>query len=392
MPDNSSGIIETDIVIAGAGPAGCAAALALNRSGKRVLLLDKALFPREKTCGDSVPSSSLLNLESVSPGIYDRFLQTVRHNSFRSSSLVFPDGSRFTVDWPLPGYLVYRRDFDAFLLDHVRRSTGTRIITGLRVSDYECHGNFFRLTTVTPPGIPGAGILCSCVIGADGAPSLAARQLAGYEPDQKTYGQAVRCYFTNVSGMDPDVPLVFTHPDFFPGYFWLFPMADGQVNAGYGMPEKRRKKSAVPLHGMFYRFTEQHPVVRQMLSGARRVTPLRGGMIPFAMKRQPWSGPGFYLAGDAASLVDPLSGDGIQFAVKSGLLAGAMAAKDSGLEGPAGSGNGLEYDRSIRLYIWNRMRSRRNIIRFLEFAPGLLRLVQPLGRFGWFRNRIRKWI
>jgi geranylgeranyl reductase family protein len=391
MTDTSPEFIETDIAIVGAGPAGCAAALSLKHSGRRVLLLDKAEFPREKTCGDSIPAASMLNLENIDPGIYNSFLQTVPHNSFRSSSLVFPSGKSLQVHWPLPGYLVYRNDFDAFLLDRVKAANTSRILTGLKAVDYGRFGNFFRIGTRYGES-EGPEIICSRIIGADGAPSLAARKLTGSNPDQSTYGHAIRCYYEDVPGMDNDTELIFMHPDFFPGYFWLFPMADGRVNAGYGMPEKWRKRSGMPLPELFTRFIKEHPVVREMLSGSRQVTPIKGGMVPFAMKWQPCSGPGFYLAGDAASLVDPLSGDGIQYAIKSGILAGAHAEKDLINSDWDHQGGESEYDRLIRKYIWNRMKSGRRLIPLLTAAPALMRIAEACAGNAWFKRKIRNWI
>ncbi|MFA5817178.1 MAG: FAD-dependent oxidoreductase [Bacteroidales bacterium] len=130
-------VIEADVVIIGGGPAGCSAALALKGSGKKVLLVDKAVFPREKTCGDSIPAHALIGLENVSPGIYDSFLQKVQSVSFRSSALVFPNGSQIVFNWTLPGYIAERRIFDGFLLDRVIVTTDAQVITGLKVVDYQ---------------------------------------------------------------------------------------------------------------------------------------------------------------------------------------------------------------------------------------------------------------
>ena len=123
-------VIKVDVVIVGGGPAGCSAALALKESGKDVLLVDKAVFPRDKTCGDSIPGHALLALENFSPGIYDSFLTKVEPVSFRSSALVFPKGRQVVFTWPLPGYIAERRIFDAFLLDRVMETTDAQIITG----------------------------------------------------------------------------------------------------------------------------------------------------------------------------------------------------------------------------------------------------------------------
>ncbi len=375
-------VIKADVVIVGGGPAGCSAALALKGSGKKVLLVDKAVFPREKTCGDSIPAHALLGLENISPGMYDSFLQKVESVSFRSSALIFPNGRQVVFTWPLPGYVTERRIFDAFLLDRVIEMTDTQVITGLKVVNYQRVDAFIRLNTQTRDGSPGTEIITPLVIAADGAPSLAARRLAGIPPDPVVYGQAVRCYFEGVQGLDPRMELIFYHPRFFPGYFWIFPMTGGRVNAGFGMPEKHRRKTGTSLVDLFQQFSEQHQVVRKMLENASQVSEIRGGMVPFAVKKQVWSGPGFMLTGDAGSLVDPVSGDGIMNAVRSGLLAG-IAAK---------IGREPLYGEQVEKFIWNRMKSQRRTIGLMSQFRFLISVAAWLGRFEWFPTGIRRWI
>lgn len=377
-----TGVIEADVVIVGGGPAGCSAALALMGSGKKVLLVDKAAFPRDKTCGDSIPAHALLGLENISPGIYDSFLNTVESVSFRSSALIFPNGRQVEFSWPLPGYIAERRIFDAFLLNKVVEKTGTEVITGLRVTDYQRVKTIIKLTTQAADGSPGKEIITPLVIAADGAPSLAARKLAGIRPDPAIYGQAVRCYFKGVEGMNQQSALIFYHPRFFPGYFWIFPMTGGLVNTGFGMPEKYRRKAGVSLVTLFHQFREQHPVVRKMLGSACQLGDIRGGMVPFAMKMKSWGGPGYMLTGDAGSLVDPFSGDGIMYAVRSGLLAG-LAVK-----------NGREpfYGKQVQDLLWDRMKSQRRAIMVASRLPFLIPVAARLCRFGWFRSGLQRLI
>lgn len=369
-----------DVVIVGGGPAGCSAALALKDSQKKVLLVDKAEFPRSKTCGDSIPAHALLGLENFSQGIYDSFLSQVTSVSFRSSALVFPNGRQVVFSWPLPGYIAERSSFDSFLLDRVIETTSTRTITGLKVVDYTRDNALVRLSTQHADGSAGMEIVTPLVIAADGAPSLAARKLAGVTPDPSVYGQAVRCYFDGVENMDASTELIFYHPRFFPGYYWMFPMTGGRVNAGFGMPEKYRRKKGLSLVTLFQQFREHHPVVRRMLGNSIQVGDIRGGMVPFAMKREVWGGPGFMLAGDAGSLVDPVSGDGIMYAVRSGLLAG-IAAKN---------GQESRYRKQVEELIWSRMKSQRRAIRLISDLPFLISAASFFGRFEWFRSGLRR--
>lgn len=374
--------IETDVLIAGAGPAGCSAAIALHGTGLKVTLVDKSSFPRTKVCGDSVPAHALISLEPFSTGIYDDFLKEVPFYCFKSSVLVLPNGSRFEFSWPLPGYVTERRLFDDFLLRRAVRDPDTQFFSPVRIVDYQRVENRILVSTRNPDGTEGPQFLAGTVIGADGAPSLAARKLASGTPDPATIGQAVRAYYSGVKGMEPGSEYIFYHPDFFPGYFWIFPMADGLVNAGFGMTEKYRKKTGVPLNVLFEQFMEGHPVVKSMMKDAVMQSGLGGGMVPFAMKKQEWAGDGYLLTGDAASLVDPVSGDGILFAVRSGLQAG-LAIRN---------GRQKEYSAKVEALFWNRMRNQRIIIRMIARMPWVITLAAQMGRYGWFRRALMKGI
>ncbi|MFA5817179.1 MAG: hypothetical protein WC865_16355 [Bacteroidales bacterium] len=126
-------------------------------------------------------------------------------------------------------------------------------------------------------------------------------------------------------------------------------MTGGRVNAGFGMPEKHRRKTGTSLVFLFQQFRERHPVVRQMLVNARQVSEI---------------------------------GDGIMLAVRSGLLAG-IAAKN---------GQVPLYDSQVEKFLWNRMKSQRQTISLITCLPFLISVVAWLGRFAWFRTGIRKWI
>jgi geranylgeranyl reductase family protein len=379
---SQSSIIETDVLIAGAGPAGCSAALALHGSGMRVALVDKSAFPRIKVCGDSVPAHALIALEPFSPGIYDSFLREVPNVDFRSSVMVMPNGAQFKFSWPLPGYVAERRLFDDFLLQRVAKETGTNLFTGFRIVDYQRVGDKILVPTKTPDGSAGPQFLTRMVIGADGAPSLVSRKLGSQPPEPKRIGHAVRGYFSGVSYLEPGLEYIFYHPRFFPGYFWIFPMQGGMVNAGFGMAEKYRKRMGVPLNVLFEQFREQHPVANRMMAGAWPEGSLGGGMVPFAVKRQQWSGDGWLLTGDAASLVDPISGDGILYAVRSGLQAG-LAVRNS---------RQSDYSKKVEELFWNRMRNQRIVMSLISRMPFIISMAASLGRYSWFRNALMKGI
>jgi len=379
---SQTSLIETDVLIAGAGPAGCSAALALHGAGRTISLVDKANFPRNKVCGDSVPAHALIALEPFSPGIYDSFLKEVPNVDFRSSIMVMPNGSQFQFNWPLPGYVAERRLFDDFLLQRVVKETDTNLYPGYRIVDYERDEERIRVLTRKSDGTAGPQFLTRKVIGADGAPSLVSRKLGGQPPEPSRIGHAVRGYFSGVSGLKSGSEYIFYHPRFFPGYFWIFPMQDGMVNAGFGMAEKYRKRLGVPLNTLFEQFRDQHPVVAGMMAAAQLTGSLGGGMVPFAVKKQQWGGDVWLLTGDAASLVDPISGDGILYAVRSGLQAG-LAVRN---------GQEAEYSKKVTELFWLRMRNQRILMGLISRMPFIIHMSAGLGRFSWFRRALIKGI
>jgi flavin-dependent dehydrogenase len=174
---------------------------------------------------------------------------------------------------------------------------------------------------------PPTEVRAPLVVGADGAYSVVARDLGMLQLNAKHYLGAVRGYYRGVTGFEEPghIELHFVE-EALPGYFWLFPMANGLANVGVGMLSREIKRRNVRLKGLLDMLVE-HPRFRDRFAGAERVGKVRGWGLPLGSKPRPMAGDGWMLVGDAASLIDPFTGEGIGNAMVSGLRAAEWAER-----------------------------------------------------------------
>jgi menaquinone-9 beta-reductase len=292
---------QYDVVIVGAGPAGSSAALAARRDGASVLLLDRAEFPRDKACGDGIAPHTMDVLRDLGvTGVEDGFAPvTALH-------LVGPTGAAVTRPLARPDYTIPRKVFDARLVD-------AAVKAGAVLAKHTVRTIEERAGSVVVDGEISARV----VIGADGAYSQVRRTLGIPSNPDSSMALAIRGY---TPATEPAVQQIITAPaQQWPAYAWNFPIGDGQANIGYGQL----------LHGS--RINREHLLERMaaLLPGVDTAgaTALRAHHLPLSTHR-PVPGRGrLLLAGDAYSLINPFTGEGIYYAVLSGSLAGAAAAR-----------------------------------------------------------------
>jgi menaquinone-9 beta-reductase len=314
-----------DVVVVGAGPAGTAAALSAlrTRPGARVLLLDRAAFPRDKSCGDGIAPQALDELARL--GAADVLADRVPVRRLRITS---PGGVEVATTLHRPDHVVPRTLFDARLVDAaVRRGAVLERRTVRRLD-------------VGPDGVVLDGeVHARVVVGADGANGVVRRQVgAGKQPDT-AMAVAVRGYAAAPAG-EPEQRIVMTAQDW-PAYAWSFAAGDGTANVGFGMllPSLR----AAPQGGR----AELHGRLAQLLPGVRAER-LVSHHLPLSSVRPPLRPGRVLLAGDALSLVNPLTGEGIFYALLSGRLAGAAAV--------GGGDAGAAYAAAVRAELGRHLR------------------------------------
>jgi geranylgeranyl reductase family protein len=307
---------DADIAIVGAGPAGAAAACHLAGIGFHVVLIDQRCFPRDKVCGDFVGPAALAELDRL--GL---FSQPTLHNANKiRNGALYVNGDR-VVARPFP-YVEGLRDYGLciprMLLDDaiVRAAvaSGARLIEEARVTGYETDG---AGVTLFHQGSGGQKRLrARLLVGADGSSSLISRILRGRKPPRRDQIVAVRAYFEGVEGATDQADL-YVNSSSLPGYYWLFPTGTSSANVGVGMLLEAWMPTRQQLSQLLIQLIESDPAIRLRLARAKMNGKIVGWPLATFNPELPIIANRVALIGDAAGLINPLSGEGIQYALRS---------------------------------------------------------------------------
>jgi geranylgeranyl reductase family protein len=311
MKEASDKFPEWDLVIIGAGPAGAIAALKMVGKGYKVALVDKAVFPRDKICGDALSLDVIQQLPWVSESLAERFKLLERKHPITGGKLIAPNRKSFNInfrnDEGRQGFVVSRIDLDNMFIEEVKSHPEIQLFEGVEIEEIVREGNTIRLKTGT------RDFVTHMIIGADGNHSLVAKQLGKRtQIDRNNHCAALRQYYENVSWPDgtKDVELHFIH-DVLPGYLWVFPMSHNRANVGIGMLSKAVSKRKINLKKVLEKQLAEHPELAPRFADSKPLETVKGFGIPIGSKKYVLSGNNYLLAGDAACLVDPVSGEGI---------------------------------------------------------------------------------
>jgi geranylgeranyl reductase family protein len=374
--------VSYDIAIIGAGPAGTACALALRGSGLRVALLDKATFPRDKVCGDAVPGHALKALRQLDPAYTDALWQLQPRDDVRRSRLVAPSGASFYLHWKLPTFNSPRLDFDAALLKLVRQHTDITVLENAALKQVQIMPDYALMHLAD-----GTELTCQLVIGCDGANSVVSRRLLP-EPrlDRAHHCAGVRAYFENVAGTESGTTEFFFSQHYLAGYCWLFPVGAGRYNVGLGMLSELVAKHKIDLKQLLLKNLATHPALAGRFREARQLGPVVGFGLPIGGGRQrPSSGTRFMLCGDAASLIDPLQGHGIDMAIRSGILA-ARQAQACMTQADFSAAFMGRYDEAVQQQLGPQLAHSYRLMRLLGTRPWLMNLGTRLARLPGLRR------
>lgn len=315
-----------DVIIAGAGPAGSSAAAILGQAGKKVLLVDKKNFPRDKTCGDGLTFKCLPALERLN--LLERFWESTQVFA-RGYSLYFSDNSEITARQPGRNgeaivFVLPRYRFDEMLFRKAISYPSVHPFTGGKVRRLLMKGRRVHGIELDDED-KKAEIWAPLLIDATGANSGLAVQAGAGNRNPKSCALALRGYFENVDHLTDAVEFYFDK-NLLPGYYWIFPTSPTAANIGCGTFQHILQEQHIDLRQKLRHFFTNHPVASQKLKHARLKGDLKGGKIPLALDyRTTRVRPGFIMTGDAAAFTDPITAEGISYALHSGIIAGETA-------------------------------------------------------------------
>ena len=364
-----------DIAIIGGGPAGCACALALHGSGLRVAILEKETFPRDKICGDAIPSPAFKVMDRLSPTWGQAMRQWSANAQIQSARMFVPGRRSLGVRWVNYSYNAARLDFDQCLMELVKAETNTTVLENKQLQNITPQENGVECRFKD-----GTVISAALIVGCDGAYSTVSRQLGNVDLDERNNCVAIRAYYRGVTGMVEGENELHFIPKLLPGYLWIFPLADGMANVGFGMLKKAASQKKIKLRTVLDQLPEYAPELAARLQNAERLGSVQGFALPLHTGHAAISGPRYLLCGDAAALVDPLQGHGIDHAMTSGVLA-AKFARQCFQDNDFSAAKLQAYDVAIRRGIGVELSRNALILRIVTQFPFLMRSVGWLGYF-----------
>jgi menaquinone-9 beta-reductase len=365
-----------DVAIVGCGPAGAAAAITAARHGLKAVVIDKATFPRDKTCGDGLTANALRLLEQL--GLRRDTL--VGEGGYRAvSDLVIVGPNQRVVNLPLPrsrgdyAATVSRLRLDNALSELVTSTQCDRITA--EVVDVINAPN-----SVTALLSDGQRIEAANLIAADGHWSNVRRVLQPNSPRDLGEWHAVRQYFANAGD---DKLWVSFEPDLLPGYFWVFPLPDGRANVGYGVL-RAQGRSGKELKALWPDLLARPHIQRILGRHATPIDTVRAWPIPTRYERDTVTSGRVLFVGDAARVVDPMTGEGIAQAIETGML--AIAAIASSSDTPA------TYRQLVQRAIGRDLRFAGVLQRVLSYNAGTRAALRVVDYNAWTRRNFARWM
>ncbi len=376
---------QYDVIIAGAGPGGSTCALALAHSGLRVLILDKDRFPRDKICGDAVNSRVNKVLRKIDPELVNELQAFIPKSKVTGVMLHGPNWKYLKISRALACYCIKRVDFDHWLFQKVNQSQHLTVLQDTALKKVHSNENGITIETSL-----GQEFHSKIIIGCDGAHSIVAKQLAGFKMNRYHYGGAVRQYYQDIKGLDEQVIEIFLLKGYLPGYFWIFPVSGQQANVGFGMLSHTIAKRKIDLKKCLHQIIRTIPEVAQRFEQAHALDEIKGFGLPMGSQKCSISGHRFLLCGDAASLIDPVSGEGIVTAMESGLLA-AEQVKSSFANNDFTAPALKVYEHNVYNRMWPTFQKHYRIQRLAGNNAGLVNTLVRIGNIPYVHHRIQAW-
>lgn len=402
---------KLDLVVIGAGPAGCAAAITAARAGLTTVMIDRADFPRDKCCGDGLTALALSELERL--GFDPRGLSS----GIEVAEAMLRSPSGRTVQLPLRrksplAAVAKREEFDADLVRLAEQAgASVQLANGVVGARLDAWGRC-EVTLAD-----GARRRAPFVVAADGIYSPTRRMLGLRNEPYTGDWHAIRQY-RSATGAAASQMWVWFERDLLPGYAWSFPLSDGphgerRVNFGFGVPRNERRPNrqrgrqrANPLGEQLndhesrttgqqladiWQQLAQRPHIAQVLGDSEPLDAHRAWPIPTRLGRLPLATGGVMFCGDAAAAADALTGEGIGQALVTGRLA-ATCAIDATARGLSAPDAGALYRRRVEAALGADHRLSHRLGALMRHPVAARVAVRAVDASAWTRRRFAEWL
>ena len=375
--------MQCDVAIVGAGPAGIAAALTLRKSGYDVVVVDKAMFPRDKCCGDGLTTGALRILEELEfdPSTVPSWTvcEDVRLRSpgGREMYMPLPHGAgQFAAITP-------RIELDNALVDQAKRA-GVRVLEGNAFTAIDNSSLDYVTLDVEKIGV----IRANFVIAADGMWSPVRKALGLSQSGYLGEWHAFRQYANNVTGTAKDRLHVWFDKDLLPGYAWSFPLKGGRANVGFGI--LRGGKYSVQEMKDLWPNLLQRPHIREALGATAEMEDRHTAWpIPARVTTATLSSGRVLFVGDAACVTDTLTGEGIGQALLSGQLAGQAIVATGNREASITRRN---YEKLVKQHLFADHRMSVTLGKVLQSSIGARVALRLTSLTPWTRRNFVRWM
>jgi len=337
-----------DLAIVGAGPAGASCAMSACLAGsKSVALIDAQTFPRDKTCGDGIGPGAIQIMKKLGADEILKSYKSVQFLSISSPSGLEAKGTLPTLDGSKPqGYAIERQVLDNHFFNKAVQY-GAIDISGYRLNDAGFDGKSWTLhlsQTASPKKT--TTIKARLLVGADGARSKVRRLLGVAMNSNRHTGTAARMYAQSPNGHFDALQINFVR-ELLPAYGWIFPISGGKANIGIGIDLYNYKNQKHKLADLFFKYREKLPssIDYDQDSYGAFILPYGSQLAKISHGAKQAA-----LIGDAASMINPLTGEGIYYSMFAGELLGRLVAKaQSGQKGAIAVSLALEtFERQFR--------------------------------------------
>ena len=309
-----------NLLVVGGGPAGSSTAYWAAKEGMSVAVLEKKLFPREKTCGDGLTPRAILQIDEM--GVLPKLSSSHRHIGLRTRA----NKHILELEWPkhpdFPNYglSIRRRELDELLLERAKEQGATIYMQTEAVSPILKDGILKGALTKTASN-ETEEILADFVIVSDGANSRFGRALGTTRERSWPQGMAIRTYYKSSNHQDEwlesNIDIRDKFGDSLPGYGWIFPLGDGTINVGIGVLSTFKNYKGLNTSTLMKDWAEAVDEKWDIDPLAPCISPV-GGRLPMGGSVSPKAGENWMLVGDAAGFINPFNGEGIDYALETG--------------------------------------------------------------------------